>query len=57
MEEKKKRNQYEFDKKKYDHVHLQVPKGEKESIKDFAAQKGESLNAYINRLIREDMQR
>ncbi len=32
-----------------------VPKGELAVIREFAAQKGMSLNAYINKLIDEDM--
>ena len=48
-----KRNQYKFDKKKYDHIHLQVPMGEKDVIKDEAYRNGERVNAYINRLIKE----
>ena len=36
MNEKKKRNQYKFDKEKYDHIHLQTPKGKKEIIKSHA---------------------
>lgn len=57
MEEKKKRNQYEFDKKKYDHVHVQLPKGRKAELQDHAATRGESLNKFINRAINETMER
>ena len=32
-----------------------VPKGELPIIREFAAQKGMSLNAYINKLIDDDM--
>ena len=39
----------------YDHVHLVLPKGEKEKIKAHAEKNGESLNGYINRLIEQDM--
>ena len=34
MNEKKKRNQYKFDKEKYDHIHLQTPKGKRYTQKD-----------------------
>lgn len=57
MEEKKKRNQYEFDKRKYDHIHLQVPKGQKDEIKAAADAAGFSLNAFIQKAIAEKMLR
>ena len=44
-------------KKNYDRVNLTVPKGEKESIQAHAASMGESANAFINRAIRETMER
>lgn len=53
----KKRNQYAFDKNKYDHIHLQVKKGRKDEIKAHAESKGESLNGFINRAIDETVQR
>lgn len=43
--------------KAYDRINLTVPKGDKERIKAHADQLGESVNGYINRLIREDMER
>lgn len=57
MEDKKKRNQYQFDKNKYDHVHLQLPKGRKADLQDHAAARGESLNGFINRAINDTMER
>lgn len=57
MAEPKKRNQYAFDKKKYDHIHLQTPKGRKEEIQAHAAAQGESLNSFINRAIGGEMER
>lgn len=42
--------------KAYDRINLTVPKGKKDEIKAYAESKGESVNAYINRLIDEDMQ-
>ena len=46
----------DYAKKKYDDVRLQVPKGEKDIIKAYAESKGMSLNGYINKLIKEDME-
>ena len=40
----------------YDRINLTVPKGQKEAIKAHAEKQGESVNAYINRLIAADMQ-
>ena len=40
---------------KYDRVIVQVAKGGKERIRQQAAQQGESINGYINRLIKQDM--
>ena len=57
MEERKKRNQYEFDKRKYDHIHLQAPKGRKDEIKAHAEKQGESVNGFINRAVDETMER
>ena len=41
--------------KKYDRINLTVEKGEKERIAEFADRHGESVNGFINRLIREAM--
>ena len=40
---------------KYDRVIVQVTKGGKERIRQQAARQGESVNGYINRLIKQDM--
>ena len=53
MSEVKKRRQYEYDKKAYDHIHLQTPKGKKQEIQDRARLRGQSLNGYINDAIDE----
>lgn len=53
----KKRKQYEYDKKAYDHIHLQVPKGKKDTIKAFADGQGKSLNGFVNEAIDEKMER
>lgn len=44
-----------YAKRNYDDVRLQVKKGQKEVIKEYAKSKGMSLNAYINSLIALDM--
>lgn len=44
-----------YAKRNYDDVRLQVKKGQKEIIKEYAQSKGMSLNAYINSLIASDM--
>lgn len=43
--------------KAYDRVNLTLPKGEKDQIKAHAAKTGESLNGYIYRLIKQDMEK
>ena len=43
--------------KAYDRVNLTVPKGRKDTIKEHAAQHGESVNAFINRAISETIAR
>ena len=40
----------------YDQIRITVKKGQRELIKSAAAARGESTNAYIVRLITEDMQ-
>ena len=44
-------------KKAYSIITVRVKKGEEINIKAHAENKGESLNAYINRLIAEDMKK
>ena len=43
--------------KAYDRVNLTLPKGQKDEIQAHAAAQGESVNAIINRAIREAMER
>ena len=45
----------EFIRKKYDRINLLIPAGNKEIIKKKAAQKGKSVNQYINELIDTDL--
>ena len=44
-------------KEKYDRVVLTMPKGKRETIKNFAADSCESLNGYIIQAIDERMER
>lgn len=46
-----------YNKKVYDEIKVRVPKGHKAKIQAHAEQKGESVNAFINRAINEAMQR
>ena len=48
-------HQNDYISKAYDRVNLLVGKGDKEQIKQAAAVQGESINGYINRLIKQDM--
>lgn len=41
----------------YDRITMTVPKGEKEKIKARAEANGESVNGYLSRLVREDMEK
>ncbi|MCL2054091.1 MAG: antitoxin [Oscillospiraceae bacterium] len=43
--------------KAYDRITTLVKKGEKEKIKAHAEKLGKSLNAYVNDLIKEDIER
>lgn len=45
-----------YNDKAYDRLFITVPKGEKEEIKARADKSGESVNAYINRLLDQDKQ-
>lgn len=44
-------------KNNYDRIELKVPKGKKQEIKDFATDKGQSLNGFVNEAIDEKMER
>ena len=43
--------------KAYDRINLTIPKGQKEVIKAHAETQGESVNGFINRAIKETMER
>lgn len=40
----------------YEQIQLRVEPGEKERIKEYAASKGESLNGFIKRAIKQAME-
>ena len=41
----------------YDRIELRVPIGSKDTLKGHADERGETLNAFINRAIREAIER
>lgn len=47
----------DWQKEKLDRIDLTVPKGQKEQIKGHASAHGESTNGFINRAIREAVER
>lgn len=52
------KKQLEYAKKylqKFDEIKIRVPEGDKKKIQAYAKANGESVNAYIVRLIAEDM--
>ena len=46
-----------YAKKAYDDIRLQVPKGQKEMIKNHAYARGETIGGFIKRAINETMER
>ena len=46
-----------YKKKSYDRIELTVPKGKKAEIQEYAQAHGESVNAFIVRIIDEAMER
>ena len=44
-------------KENYDRVNVNMPKGQKETVKAHAEARGESVNAFINRAVTETMER
>lgn len=43
--------------KKYDLIQIRTPLGERDMVAEHAASRGESINAFINRAIKETMDR
>lgn len=55
---------YEYNKKyaeahraKLERIEITVPKGRRAIIKEYAEQRGESVNEFINRLINEEIEK
>lgn len=46
-----------YARKAYDDIRLQVPKGQKEIIREHAATRGETIGKFIKRAINETIQR
>ena len=46
-----------YNAKSYDELKVRVPKGDKDRIKSHAESKNESLNGFINRAIKETIDR
>lgn len=44
-------------KEHYDRVSLTIPQGKKAIIREHAAERGETVNAFINRAIKETLER
>lgn len=44
-----------FQKENYDRLIINVPKGQKERIREHAERKGKSINGYVVDLIKKDM--
>ena len=44
-----------YNQEKVERIIFRVPKGKKAEIQDYAAQNGESLNAFLNRVVDEAM--
>ena len=46
-----------YDQEKIDRIPMRVPKGNKEIIQAHASQRGESINAFLNRAVDETIAR
>jgi len=46
-----------YEQEKVDRVIFRVPKGVKEQIQEHAEKRGESLSAFLNRAVRETIER
>ncbi len=54
--EAQKRATYKY-REKIEELRFQVPKGEKDVIKEHAAKQGESVSSFVYRAVREAMER
>lgn len=57
VSEAQKRSAAKWDAANLDRLSLALPAGSRDAIKAHAAQRGESVNAFIGRAIRDQMQR
>lgn len=57
MAERKAKWQNDYIARVYDRINLTIPKGQKEVVQAHAEASGESVNAFINRAIKETMGR
>ncbi len=57
VSEAQKRATEKWQKEKVDDLRVRVPKGQRAVIQGHAARQGESLNGFINRAIKETMER
>ena len=48
---------HKYVKANYDRLEVTLPKGKKQTIKDHAEARGESVNSFVNRAISETMER
>lgn len=55
MAQRKAKWQNDYIARTYDRINLTVQKGDKDKIKAYAESKGESMNGFINRAIKEAM--
>ena len=55
--ERRNKRQNEFVRESYDRFTMTFPKGKKDLYRQRAAEQGMSLNAYINKLLEEDMKK
>lgn len=46
-----------YEAEKVERIIFRVPKGKKALIQEYAAQRGESLNAFLNRVVNEEMEK
>lgn len=46
-----------YDKEKIDRIAMRVPKGKRELIQAHAQERGESVNAFLNRAVNEAIER
>ena len=56
LSEARKRANAKYNAKAYEQIPIRVPKGKKKQIQEYAEQRGETTNGFINRLIDEAME-